>query len=61
MDCIQCQNCKMGHTTYFCSAKNEFVIDESKQVVVEKVRSGWKKGEANYELQRRKNRSEIHV
>lgn len=44
MECINCGNCKVGNTTYFCFKENGFVVDVSKQKVVEKVRSGWKKG-----------------
>ncbi|MFU0800912.1 MAG: 4Fe-4S ferredoxin-type domain-containing protein [Xylanivirga thermophila] len=59
MECIKCQNCKMGQATYFCAAKNDFVIDTSKLEVVQKTRGGWKKGDPNYELHRRKVRKEI--
>lgn len=59
MECIHCQNCKQGHTAYFCAAKNEFVIDTSKQAVLEKQRGGWKKGDADYESHRRKRRKEV--
>ena len=61
MDCIQCQNCKTNQTTYFCAAKNDFVVDTSKAPVIEKTRSGWKKGDPNYELHRRKSRKEVEV
>lgn len=61
MECIECQNCKQGQSMYFCTAKNEFVIDTSKKVVIEKTRSGWKKGDPKYELHRRKCRKEMEV
>jgi len=61
MECIQCQNCKLNQPTYFCAARNEFVIDRTKLGVIEKTRSGWKKGDPNYELHRRKIRKEIEV
>jgi len=37
------------------------VVDVSKQKVVEKVRSGWKKGDPEYEKQRRRSRKEVEV
>lgn len=58
MECIQCQNCKMGQAMYYCAARDEFIIDTSKMAVIEKTRSGWKKGSPKYELHRRKNRKE---
>lgn len=61
MECIQCQNCKQGQSMYFCAARNEFIIDNSKTKVVEKTRTGWKKGDPNYELHRRKCRKEVEV
>jgi len=61
MECIQCQNCKMGQPMYYCAAKGEFVIDTSKTTVIEKTRSGWKKGDPKYELHRRRNRKELEV
>jgi len=61
MECIQCHNCKVGDTTYFCVAKNDFVFDPTKAAVIEKVRDGWKKGDPRYEVQRRKTRKELEV
>ncbi|WP_241243444.1 hypothetical protein [Caldicellulosiruptor changbaiensis] len=61
MECINCGNCKVGNTTYFCFKENGFVVDVSKQKVVEKVRSGWKKGDPEYEKQRRRSRKEVEV
>ena len=58
MECIHCQNCKLGQVTYFCAAKNDFVIDTSKMVAVEKTRNRWKKGDPDYESHRRKVRQE---
>jgi hypothetical protein len=49
----------MGQTMYYCAAKGEFVIDSSRMVVVEKTRTGWKKGDPKYERHRRKNRKEM--
>lgn len=45
MECYGCGNCKQGKLTYYCLMKDEFVVsDESKNLVVEKSRSGrWKK------------------
>ena len=61
MECIHCQNCKLNQPIYFCAMKNDFVIDLSKRAVVEKTRSGWKKGDPGYELHRRRNRKEVEV
>ena len=44
MECIECQNCKMGHSMYYRCCVDEFVIDSSRMAVVQKTRSGWKKG-----------------
>ncbi len=58
MECIQCHNCKIGEMTYYCVAKNDFVIEPTKAVVLEKVRDGWKKGDPRYEVHRRKLRKD---
>ena len=47
MECIQCQNCKSGQSMYYCAARDEFVIDNSRMAVVEKTRSGWKRATQN--------------
>ena len=41
--------------------KNDFVTRESSVKVVEKVRSGWKKGDTEYEQHRRKSRKVVEV
>lgn len=61
MECIQCNNCNLGEMTYFCVAKNDFVVDSTKATVSEKVRNGWKKGDPRYEVHRRKIRKESEV
>jgi len=62
MECFDCGNCKNGSMAYFCPAKNDFIMNEEvKNTVIEKTRSGWKKGLPNYETHRRKNRKEIEV
>lgn len=62
MECINCGNCKSGNLAYFCLMKNDFVLDSnSAKAVVEKNRSGWKKGQPNYETHRRKTRKEAEV
>ena len=61
MECIQCQNCKSGQSMYYCAARDEFVIDNSRMAVVEKIRSSWKKGDPKYEMHRRKNRKELDI
>lgn len=61
-NCISCQNCKLSQPTYYCVAKNDFVInDKVVSIEVEKNRSGWKKGDPNYEIHRRKTRKEAEV
>ncbi len=60
MECISCGNCKSGSAAYFCLLKNDFVLNEEIQLkVIEKNRSGWKKGDPNYEVHRRKSRKEV--
>jgi len=60
MECIKCENCKSGDAAYFCFMKNGIVLNENiKTQVVEKGRSGWKKGSPDYEIHRRKSRKEI--
>lgn len=51
----------MGNSAYFCFKENGLVVDNSNQKVIEKVRSGWKKGDPEYEKQRRRSRKEIEV
>lgn len=59
MSCFNCQNCKQGLSAYYCLEKNDFVISETKNF--EKVRTGWKKGNKNYESHRRKSRKEVEI
>lgn len=62
MNCLNCGNCKQGELTYFCFEKNDLVVNENIEVqVVEKTRDGWKKGDPEYEIHRRKSRKEIEV
>lgn len=60
MNCLQCNNCKENQATYYCIAKEDFVINE-KYEPMERNRSGWKKGSKNYENHRRSSRKEIDV
>ncbi|MDP4182532.1 MAG: hypothetical protein Q8942_15765 [Bacillota bacterium] len=60
MNCVNCENCKTGSVAYYCPMKNDFVVNiEAQNSVVEKNRSGWKKGDPSYETHRRKVRKEI--
>lgn len=62
MACLECGNCKLGDPAYFCFDKNELVVNqEIENKVIEKTRGGWKKGEPEYELHRRKFRKEVEV
>ncbi len=60
MECVKCENCKSGNVAYFCLMKNDFVVnEESRLLVVQRSRSGWKKGDPDYEIRRRKTRKEV--
>ncbi len=59
MSCMHCDNCKENTATYFCLDKNEIVINENYVNNTEKSRSGWKKGDPDYETHRRKTRQEV--
>jgi len=62
MGCISCGNCKQGEVAYFCFDKNEVVVsDQLDKEVHEKERGGWKKGDPEYEIHRRKSRKEVEV
>ncbi|HOJ12480.1 MAG TPA: hypothetical protein PK733_18100 [Clostridiales bacterium] len=62
MECFKCGNCKNGSMAYFCPMKNDFIMnEEAKSTVIEKSRSGWKKGQPDYETHRRKNKKEVEV
>jgi len=52
----------MGQITYFCLKVNDFVINEEAAAqIIQKNRSGWKKGDPNYESHRRKIKKELEV
>lgn len=56
MDCLGCGNCKEEQVTYYCPARNEFIINEKIQPK-EKIRTtSWKKGIPQYEKNRRLKR-----
>lgn len=54
--CFQCDNCKTSSRTYFCPEKNDFMLKTDEVSEINKGRSGWKKGNPNYEGMRRKYR-----
>lgn len=58
MHCLECGNCKTNEPMYYCTARNEFVVNESYRPEKEKDRSGWKKGKPGYELHRRRTRKD---
>ncbi|NLP13192.1 MAG: hypothetical protein GX383_01630 [Clostridium sp.] len=62
MECLNCGNCKTDSTAYYCLMKNDFVLnEETTSRVVEKSRTGWKKGHPSYEVNRRKSRKNVEV
>ncbi|MDF2593021.1 MAG: hypothetical protein K0S75_2487 [Clostridia bacterium] len=61
MSCMHCENCRQNTATYFCLEKNEIVINENYVYSELKNRSGWKKGDPDYEIHRRKTRKEVEV
>jgi hypothetical protein len=58
---MHCENCKQNTATYFCLEKNEIVINVNYVHNAEKSRGGWKKGDPDYEIHRRKTRKEVEV
>jgi hypothetical protein len=58
---MHCENCKQNTATYFCLEKNEIVINVNYVHNAEKCRGGWKKGDPDYEIHRRKTRKEVEV
>lgn len=62
MECLKCENCKTNSAAYFCPMKNDFVLnEEATSQAIEKSRTGWKKGQTDYEVHRRKSRKEVEV
>jgi hypothetical protein len=63
MACLNCGNCKQGDVAYFCFDKNEFIVNEevNNRVIEKTTRIGWKKGDPEYELHRRKSRKEVEA
>jgi hypothetical protein len=58
---MHCENCKQNTATYFCLEKNEIIINQNFFQSMEKCRSGWKKGDPDYEIHRRKTRKEVEA
>jgi hypothetical protein len=58
---MHCENCKQNTATFFCLEKNEIIINENYVQNMEKSRSGWKKGDPDYEIHRRKTRKEVEA
>ncbi|MDI3534210.1 MAG: hypothetical protein PWQ82_575 [Thermosediminibacterales bacterium] len=58
MECLNCGNCKQNQDIYYCLMRNEFIISDKVSIPKEKSRQGWKKGDPDYELRRRKVRKE---
>jgi|LFRM01.1.fsa_nt_gb hypothetical protein len=62
MTCLECGNCRVGtDLLYYCPARNEFVITE--KPAIDKVRAGshWKKGDKEYEINRRRLRKDREI
>lgn len=59
MMCLDCGNCLENLATYYCTARNEFVVRDG-EVIVERFRDGsyWKKGVPGYECRRRRIRKD---
>ncbi|NLW24599.1 MAG: hypothetical protein GXY91_05080 [Clostridia bacterium] len=53
MKCFGCGNCQQGDLTYYCTARNEFVIKEQIGPQEKIKTSNWKKGDPQYEKHRR--------
>ena len=60
MECFECLNCRQEQPTYFCPAKDQFIVI-NQEISIEKTRTGWKKGDPIYELRRRKIRKEQEI
>jgi hypothetical protein len=60
MECLNCGNCKENQPTYYCLARDEVVINKNYKPK-EKSRTGWKKGNKDYENHRRKTRQEAEI
>ncbi|HHU32738.1 MAG TPA: hypothetical protein GXZ50_08770 [Clostridia bacterium] len=57
--CFHCGNCKQDVLTYYCTARNEFIVKEVTNVLEKsKCNTGWKKGDPEYEMRRRKIRQD---
>ena len=55
MECFGCGNCREEQNTFYCTARNQFMIKESG--TIEKVKTtSWKKGAPQYENHRRSRR-----
>lgn len=52
MECINCKNCKENQPTYYCIKENA-IVTNMEYKPEEKTRSGWKKGNKEYEDRRR--------
>jgi len=55
--CLECGNCRKGDPIFYCTAKNDFVIVESKKVKERGV-NPWRKGAPSYEKHRRQLRKD---
>lgn len=66
MFCLECGNCRRGETLFYCTGKNEFVVQETAVVRERSSREGdgepmharWRKGDPNYEWHRRQLRKD---
>lgn len=57
MECYNCGNCKENNPTYYCLSKGEIIINKN-YVPEKRQRTGWKKGNKNYEKRRRNLRKD---
>jgi hypothetical protein len=57
--CFYCGNCEQDDLTYYCTARNEFVVKEVTSIMAKnKPNTGWKKGAPEYEKRRRQIRQD---
>ncbi|NMA02038.1 MAG: hypothetical protein GX923_05675 [Clostridia bacterium] len=59
MECFGCGNCQEEQNIYYCPAQNDFIIKEQTNIPEKAKKANWKKGDPQYESQRRFRKNEI--